>query len=363
MPRDAKVPPARLVRIVDGVRARVGSLHRKMVPPQVAMIDLISGSMVSQALYVVAKLGIADELRDGSLPPEDIADRVGANPDAVNRLLRALGSQGVFRVDSEGRYSLTALGRTLRSDAEVPMGTMAKLVGTPEHWEHWGHLLDSVRDGGDAVSKVRGMNLWDYFEQNTEYGQVFNSAMTGMSGFAKVPVLAAYDFSRFRKIVDVGGGHGSLLAAILQRSPHGRGVLFDQPSVTAGADEVLRAHGVQERCEVESGSFFDTVPAGGDAYILKNIIHDWSDEQGLRILRNVREAIDPDGRLLLVEFVVPEGNGPHPAKLIDLEMLVMVGGRERTEKEHREFLARAGFRLDKVVETVSPLCVLESTPV
>ncbi|SDI59014.1 O-methyltransferase [Actinokineospora alba] len=202
MPGDAKVPPARLVRLVEGVRARVGSLHRKMVPPQVAMIDLISGSMVTQALYAAAKLGIADVLKDGPLRAKDIADRVHAHPDAVNRLMRALASQGVFRVDGQGRYSLTALGRTLRSDAEVPMGSMAMMVGSPEHWEHWGHLLDSVRDGGDAVSKVRGMDVWAYFEQNRSYAEVFNTAMTSMSAFAKAPVLAAYDFSGFRKIVD-----------------------------------------------------------------------------------------------------------------------------------------------------------------
>ncbi|MGH3863468.1 methyltransferase [Actinokineospora sp.] len=151
--------------------------------------------------------------------------------------------------------------------------------------------------------------------------------------------------------------------AILRRSPDSKGVLFDLPSVTSGADDVLRANGVQDRCAVESGSFFETVPAGGDAYILKNIIHGWADDKALAILRDIREAIDPAGKLLPVEFVVPEGNGPHPAKLIDPEMLVIVGGRERTEGEFREFLARAGFRLDRVVETASPLCVLESTPV
>lgn len=362
MAGNGKVPPAAVVRVVDRVRERVRAVHRRMVPPPVAVLELIMGSMVTQAVYVAAKLGIADVLKDGPLPPKDIAERVGAHPDAVNRLLRALASQGLFRGDGK-RYELTPLGDALRTDSEVSMRSMALMTGSPEHWEHWGHLLDSVRDGEEVVSKLRGMDLWDYFQANKAFADVFNEAMTSVSAFAKAPVLAAYDFSPFGKIVDVGGGHGSLLASILQRTPTAEGVLFDLPSVTSEAEETLTAHGVRERCAVESGSFFEAVPAGGDAYVLKNIIHDWADDKAQAILRNVHAAIDPAGRLLLIEFVVPDGNGAHPAKLVDLEMLLQVGGRERTEEEYREFLARAGFRLDRVVHTASPLCVLESTPV
>lgn len=362
MAGNGKAPPAGVVRVVDKVRDRVRAVHRRMVPPPVAMLELIMGSMVTQALYVAAKLGIADVLKDGPLPPKDIAERVGADPDAVNRLLRALASQGLFRGDGQ-RYELTSLGDVLRTDSEVSMRAMALMIGSPEHWEHWGHLLDSVRDGQEVVSKLRGMDLWEYLQHNKAFGTVFNEAMTSVSAFAKAPVLAVYDFSPFSKIVDVGGGHGSLLASILQRTPNAEGVLFDLPSVTAGAQQTLTAYGVRERCAVESGSFFETIPAGGDAYILKNIIHDWAEDKAQTILRNVRAAIEPAGRLLLIEFVVPDGNDAHPAKIVDLEMLLQVGGRERTEHEYRQFLARAGFRLDRVVHTASPLCVLESTPV
>jgi hypothetical protein len=333
-----------------------------MVPPQVAMLELIMGSMITQAVYVAAKLGIADVLADGPLSAKDIADKVEANPDAVDRLLRALSSQGVFRADGHGRYELTPMASALRSDAEVSMRSVALMTGSPEHWEHWGHLIDSVRDGEPSVAKIRGMGVWDYLEHNHEFGEIFNDAMTNVSAMVKAPVLAAYDFSGFRKIIDVGGGHGGLLAGILQRAPQAEGILFDLPAVTAGADELLREHGVRDRCAIESGSFFDGVPAGGDAYVMKTVIHDWPEDEALTILRNIRAAIDPAGRLLLVEFVVPDGNRTHPAKVLDLEMLLVVGGRERTEAGYRELLAKAGFTLTRVVRTAAPLSVVEAVP-
>jgi hypothetical protein len=263
----------------------------------------------------------------------------------------------VFASGTDGTFRLTPLADTLRTDAPVSMRAWALFIGSPEHWDHWSHLVDSVRTGEPAVPDAFAL-----FESSPEYGAAFNGAMTTISNLVREPVLAACDFSRFRTVVDVGGGHGSLLAGILQRTPTAQGVLFDLPSVTAGASDVLRAHGVEQRCRVESGSFFDSVPAGGDAYLLKNIVHDWEPAKALAILRNVRAAIEPDGRLLLVELVIPEGDGAYSGKFIDLEMLLIAGGRERTLREYREFLPHAGFELTDAVRTASPVWVLECTP-
>jgi C-methyltransferase len=357
-----KPPPARVARVADAVREMVHRLHRRMAPAPVALLELIMGSMVAQAIHVAARLGIADQLAAGPLTAEQIAERVEASPDGVGRLLRALAGQGLFAARPDGRYELTPLGEPLRSDAPVSVRAVALLFGSAQHWEHWGHLLDAVRSGEPVVPSLRGMDAWAYLEADSEFASLFNNAMTSISDFAKDPVAAAYDFRPFGTIVDVGGGHGALLAAILARTPTARGVLFDLPHVTAGAPAVLRAQGVESRCAVESGSFFDRVPAGGDAYLLKTVIHDWPEDRALAILRKVREAMKPDGRLLVVEFVIPEGNTAHWGKTIDLEMLLMVGGRERTEAEYRDLLARAGFRLTAVVPTVSPLSIVEVQP-
>jgi C-methyltransferase len=358
----SKIPPARIVRAAEAVREQVQRLHRRMVPAPVALVEMIWGSLLSQAIYVAAKLGIADVLADGPLTPEEVARRVDASPDGVSRLLRALAGRGVFAARPDGRYELTPLAEPLRSDARGSMRSVALTWGSPEHWEHWGHLHDSVRSGEPAIPAIRGLDFWAYLETNPGFAAEFNNAMTTFSNFAKAPVLAAYDFSPFSTIVDVGAGHGALLAAILQRTPTARGVLFDLPSVTTGATDVLRAHGVETRCTIESGSFLDRVPAEGDAYVLKNIIHDWEESKALTILRNIREVIKPDGRLLLIELVLPEGNSGHVGHLMNLEMLLDLGGRERTEPEYREFLAKAGFELTRVVQTASPVSVVESKP-
>jgi len=318
--------------------------------------------MLTQALSVATKLGIADLLADGPLTPEEIARRVDASPDGVFRLLRALASRGVFAARPDGRFELTPLAEPLRSDAPVSMRSVALLWGSPEGWEHWGHLLDSVQTGEPAVPAIRGMDFFAFLASKPAFAAEFNTAMTTFSNLVREPVVAAYDFSPFPTIVDVGAGHGAMLAAILQRTPTARGVLFDQPSVTAGAADVLRAHGVESRCTIESGSFFDRVPSGGDAYLMKNIIHDWPEVEALAILRNIREVIRPGGRLLLIELVLPEGNSAYMGNLFDLEMLLDLGSRERTEREFRQLLAQAGFELTRVVQTASPVCVVESKP-
>ncbi|MFI0943129.1 methyltransferase [Streptomyces sp. NPDC021020] len=363
VPALQKMPPPRLVRIVERLRESVFRLHQRMMPPPVTMLEMITAGMVSQAIQVTATLGIADALADGPRTPQEIARTVGASADGVNRLLRALASYGVFRVDRSGRFALTPLASTLRSDAQMPMRSIAMFTNSAEQREHWSYLLDAVRTGEPVMEKVRGVDVWTYFEKNEELAGVFNDAMTDFSNFTLAPVVAAYDFAACTSVVDVGGGQGAMLAAILARAPRAKGVVFDLSSAVAGAEDTLRAAGLADRGSVQAGSFLEQVPEGGDCYLLKNVLHNWPDKEVALILRNVRRAIAPGGRLLIIELVIPEGNGSHPGKLSDLDMLLLVGGRERTEAEARALLTQAGFRLDRVIPTASPLSVLEASPV
>jgi DNA-binding transcriptional ArsR family regulator len=332
------------------------------VPANIALLEIAQGAWLTQAVYVAARLGIADELRDGPRSASDVASAVGADPGATYRLMRALAANGLLKLRRDGRFSLTRVGHALRRDYDGSMAPMIKMVGHPSHWEHWGNLLYAVKTGESAAEDVRGMPVFDYLETVPEYARVFNDAMTGVSAMAIETTVPAYPFADHRLIVDVGGGHGALLAAVLGQAPDARGVLFDLPSVIEGAGPELDRAGVSHRCTKTGGSFFEAVPDGGDAYLMKTIIHDWDDEKSLTILRNIRTAIDPGGKLLLFEMVLPEGAPPHPGMLLDLEMLVHPGGRERTADEYRDLLSRAGFRMTRVIGTAGPMSIVEAVP-
>jgi hypothetical protein len=355
-------PPAALVNAIGRVRARLGCLHRSLVPPNVALFEIAQGAWVTQALYAAVRLRLADELAHGPLSADEVARRAGSDPDATFRVLRALAGQGVFTLRRDGRFALTGVGRSLRWDADGSMAPMIAMVGSPEHWQHWSDLHYSVTTGRTAVEKQRGMPIFDYLETNPEYAARFNDAMTGVSAIAIEAAVPAYDFSDRRLVVDVGGGHGALLTAVLRAAPDARGILFDLPSVADGARAAIAAAGLAQRCAVTGGSFFESVPAGGDAYLVKTVIHDWDDQQSLAILRTVRAAIAPEGRLLLFELVLPAGAPPHPGLLLDLEMLVHAGGRERTAAEYSELLAQAGFRQTRVIPTGGPMSIVEAVP-
>lgn len=358
----SKAPPSWLIDGIGRVRAGLGFLHRSAVPPNVALFELAQGAWVSQALSAAVRLRLADELAAGPRSADEVARRVGSDPAATYRLLRALASKGVFTLRADGRFGLTRMGRMLRSDAEGSMAPMIALVGAPEHWQHWSDLEYSVRTGRTAVEKQRGLEIFDYLETNADYAKTFNDAMTGVSTVAIEAAVPLYDFTDRRLIVDVGGGHGALLIAALAAAPGARGVLFDLPSVAEGARHAVAAAGLTRRCSVEDGSFFESVPPDGDAYLMKTVIHDWDDEEALTILRNVRSAIADDGTLLLFELVLPEGAPPHPGLLVDLEMLVHAGGRERTAAEYAKLLAQAGFRQTRVLPTTGPMSIVEAVP-
>lgn len=356
----SKIPPARVVRAIELVRDNLSRLNRKLVPPPIAMMEMILGAWTSQAITAAADLGIADALSNGPLSAEQLAKAVNADADAVSRLMRALITRGIFRQRGDGRYELTALGDTLRSDSDVSLRTWARFMGSPQHREHWSHLPDAIRGGRAVVPALRGKTFFEYVIDEPEFAELFNGAMTSVSELAITAVIAGYDFSQYPTIVDVGGGHGRLLAAILGATANARGILFDVPHVVAGAPALLEEHGVADRVRIAEGSFFDAVPDGGDAYLLKHIIHDWDDDDAVRILSNVRKVAAPGKKVLLVEAVIPENDAEYPGKWVDLEMLLVNAGRERTADEYGRLLGRAGFKMTRVVETASPFSVVEA---
>jgi hypothetical protein len=326
--------------------------------PAVRMMQLINGYQVSQALHVAATLGIADLLRHAPRSSDALADSVGADRDALYRLLRALAAVGVFHEDADRTFSLTEMGACLRSDAPEPVGPWAAYIGRPYCWQVWAHLLYSVRTGEYAYPHVHGVSNWEYRIEHPEENAIFNAAMTGNTRGITEAVVAAYDFSPFAHIVDVGGGQGQLLGSVLTANAHPRGILFDQPQVVAQADNLLGAMGVRERCEITGGDFFTSVPPG-DVHMMKVVLHDWNDEQALTILRNCRAAVMPGGRILVIERIIGAPNSAPAEKFADLNMLVAAGGRERSHEEFVELFAAAGYALKRVLPTGTHLHLIE----
>jgi C-methyltransferase len=361
MPIDLIIPPAKVARIVERFRHHLYRLHQRSAPAAAVVFELVLGAWVAQAIQVAAELGIADALTEDPLPLDDLADRVGADPDALARLMRALISRGIFRQRRDGRYDLTALADALRSDVRFSMHGWARVVGSPQHREHWSLLVESVKSGKAILPDLRGKEAFEYLRDEPELAKVLHDAMTTLSDLAAVAVVAGYNFGLYRTIVDVGGGQGGLLSTILAGTPNARGVLYDLPEVVAEASALLRQRGVEDRVRVEGGSFFDSVPSGGDAYVLKSIVHDWPDGQAVEILRNVRVAAGADATVLVVEMVLPEHDREFAGNWVDLEMLVQANGRERAASEYRDLLREAGFRMTRVVQTASPFSVVEAT--
>jgi hypothetical protein len=324
--------------------------------PTVALRRLVNGYQVTQAIHVAAVLGIADLMRDGPRGSDDLARATQTHAPSLHRVLRALAAVGVLHEGDDGNFALTDLGECLRSDAAEPVGAWAAFVGRPYHWQAWGALLHGVRTGETPFVHVHGTDAWDYRATHPEDGAIFDAAMTDIMRRANGHVLAAYDFGRFATVVDVGGGRGAFLRAILDANPSMRGVLFDQPHVVTG----IEAGG---RCEVVAGSFFESVPAGADAYVLKAVVHDWEDADARRILERCRVAMPDHGALLVVERELGPPNENADAKLSDLNMMVGLGGRERTREEFGALLASAGFALEGVTPTAIGLSVLQAHPV
>jgi hypothetical protein len=326
--------------------------------PAALMNNLITGYWSTQAVYVAAKLGLADLLKDGPQTAEELAQPTHTDAASLYRLLRALASLGVFAEDDQRRFSLTPLADLLRDGVTGSMRALDVMSGE-EHYQSWGALLYSVQTGKIAFDKLYGMPVFDFLSQNLEQAKTFDAAMVGVHGRESAAMTDAYDFSDIPVLADVGGGNGSLLKTVLQKHPSMRGILYDLPGVVERAKPNLQSAGIADRCNVIGGSFFDSIPAGADAYLLRHILHDWDDEKATRILTNIHAAMSPAGRLLVVEGVVPTGNDPSFAKLLDLTMMVLPGGKERTEDEYRTLFQNGGFALTRVVPTNADVTIIE----
>jgi 2-polyprenyl-3-methyl-5-hydroxy-6-metoxy-1,4-benzoquinol methylase len=327
------------------------------------LMQMVFGKAVTQAVSVAARFRIADQLVSGPKTAAELAKATGLHSGHLYRVMRALAGLGVFAADDAGRFSLTPMGNLLRSDVPGSARPIATYVCDPWSWKPWGDLAGAVKTGQPVFDRMFGEGVFDYFAKHPDEAATFNEGMTGFSQQAAAAVLKAYDFSKFGTIVDVGGGHGALLLAILKANPSVKGVVFDAPQVATGAAEAIKAAGMTDRCRAEGGDFFKAVP-GGDLIVMKNIIHDWNDAKATTILKACRAAIKPTGKLLLVELVVPAGFAPHMSHILDLEMMVLCDGKERTEAEYRELLAGAGFKLTRIVPTEgSPFSLVEAVPV
>ncbi|KRR16571.1 methyltransferase [Bradyrhizobium lablabi] len=332
-------------------------------PPSHVRLMQMGSFAVPRVLYIAAELGLADELQSGAKSAAELAGPMKLHSPSLHRLMRTLASLGILAERETQRFQLTPLGEALKTEAPHSARSALRAFGRLHVQRAWDHFAYSLQTGRTGMEREWGVPLFDYLAQRPDEASLFSEAMVSFHGNEPPAVARAYDFSIFKTIVDVGGATGNLLATILFQHDRPRGVLFDLPHVVRDALAILRAHGVDERVTIQAGDFFQTVPAGGDAYLLSHVLHDWSEEQCLTILGHCRKAIGPDGRLLIIEMVLPAGDVPHPGKILDMGMLVIMGGRERTEAEYGHLLDRANFRLVKVVPTEAPASIVEAAPV
>lgn len=331
----------------------------RALPPHVQLIQMATGGWVSRVTYAAARLGLADHLAEGPKTAAELAGPLSVHEPSLHRLMRTLASLGILTERGDRRFALTHLGEALKTGAPGSARASLLTIGSPWFNSSFEQIIYSLQTGKTGFEKAHGIPVFDYLAQHPDEASLFSETMIGIHGEEPRAVADAYDFSVFGTVVDVGGATGNLLSAILSRHPGPRGILFDRPHVVTDAPALLAARGVEDRVTIEAGTFFERVPAGGDAYILSHIIHDWSEEQCITILGHVRRAMKPHGRLLLVEMVLPAGDAPHFGKLLDMVMLVLPGGQERTEEEYRTLFSKAGFRLTRVVPTDSAVSVIE----
>lgn len=332
------------------------------VPPHAQLIEMAMAYWVSRIVYVAAKLNLADRLADGPKSADELAEITGTHPPSLYRFMRTLANLGILTESTPHRFALTSLGEALQTGAAGSARASVLTIASDWWIRGFSELQYSVETGKCAFEKSLGEPVFDWLGKHPEEASMFSETMVGFHGAEPPAVAASYDFSKVQTLVDVGGASGNLLATILGRHPGPRGILFDLPHVVRDAPALFEARGVKDRVTVQAGSFFENVPKGGDIYILSHIIHDWNEEQCLTILGNCRRAMSPASRLLIVEMVLPEGDTPHPGKMLDLLMLVATGGQERTEKEYGTLLDKADLRLTRVVPTPSAVSIVEAVP-
>ena len=330
------------------------------LPPPMAFMQLLFGKQLTYSLSGVARLGVADHMDGKGRAIEELAGKVGAHAPSLYRVMRLLASLGVFREGPPRHFALTPVGELLKTDAPASLRYMAMMFGEEFSALAYAHITECLRTGGDGVTAAYGKDIWQVLAERPEQCETFQRAMTNNSSGAVGPIVEAYDFGGIKKLADVGGGHGLLLAGILRANPALQGVLFDRPEVIESLPASQFA-GCEGRIATEAGSFFERVPDGCDAYLMKHIIHDWDDERCGIILRLMREKLPKNGRVLVCEMVVSDDPGPTPAKLLDIEMLVMTGGgKERTPQEFADLFAASGLKLARIVPTARPVAVIEA---
>lgn len=337
--------------------------NRNDMQPTEALQQMIVGSWITQAIYVAAQLGVADLLKDGSKSYHELATATGVDARSLYRVLRALASVGIFAEVNSGYFELTDLAECLQSDRSNSLRAYAIKSGQAWEWQPWGHLLESVKTGKPVFKNIFGMEIFEYLASDPSAAKIYNQAISSFSDKQDEKIASGYNFSSICNLVEVAGGRGTLIASILKANLTMKGVLFDLPHVIEDARPMIETLGFQERCQLVAGNFFESVPTGGDAYLLRYIIHDWDDERAIAILKNCHQAMQPNGRLLLVEMVIPPGNEPFYGKLLDLQMLLNYGGRERTETEYQALLETAGFSLTKILPVAPPVSIIEAVRV
>ena len=319
---------------------------------------MIFGYVTTKAIHVAAKLNIADLITShGPMDGSELARLTGANAEAIFRLLRALASSGIFIENENGKFSLTPLAECLKEDSPTSVKAMALSAGSL-FYKTYTEFLYAVQNGGGGWVKALGSPPFEYLRDHPEEGKIFDRMMTDIHGGETQPMVENYDFSVFKTVIDIGGGNGDVISAVLNKNPETKGVLFDLPEVIQRSTENILASGLKARCKLASGNFFESVTSGGDAYILRHIIHDWSDEDTVRILTNCRKAMNPGGKILVVEAVIPNGNDPHPFKWLDLTML-MIGGKERTKEQFAQVFTKSGLELTRIIPITPAICIVE----
>jgi O-methyltransferase. len=345
--------------IANQTQSTISSAQVESVPPHSAFWNILMGGFAVQAVYVAAELKLADLLKSGAVSYKELAEQTATHAPSLHRLLRALASIGIFKEDEHQRFELTPLSQLLRSDSPGSLRAITLLVGSSFEWSAWSQLLHSIQTGESAFEHIFGMDLWAYTTQHPEAQHVFHHAMSGLSAQEVNALLSAYDFSTFHSIVDVAGGHGQLLTTLLHCYPLLHGVLFELPEVVREAQRHIEEAGLTSRCDMVAGNMFNSIPAGYDGYILKSIIHNWDDNRVIQLLQTCRIAMPDHAKLLLITRVLAPRNLPDNGKFMDLNMLVTLGGCERTKDELTTILADAHLHLTRIVPTRSPLSIIE----
>lgn len=353
-------------RVVSNPESNVPDAQRRpaksIIPPHVQLIQMGVAIWQARAVYAAAELGLVDILADGPCLVDELARQTGTHAPSLARLLRALASCGLVEEGRDGQFTSTALGNALREGAPgAARATILTIAGSWQ-WKAWDQFLHTLRTGESGTKAAFGKDLFGFLADEPLHSTRFNDAMVGMHGAVASAVVTAYDFTQFKSIVDVGGGKGALLAAILKDQPQMRGLLFDLPETAKAAQEYIATSGLEARCAFQSGNFFECVPPGHDAYVLAHVLHDWNDDEAVAILRRCREAMPTEARLLILEAVLPDGNIPHHGKLMDLLMLTVTGGTERSRGEFAQILAKSGFELSHVYPTGTHQSVIEALP-